>query len=101
MTVTTVVGCGSAFPSPGEAFRPYLPPRMAYRADRDLYALLGVPSAAGYDQIQSALQSLRGEKDDADLEEAASVLLNVELRTRYDTERATYRVRPILRDSLA
>jgi hypothetical protein len=74
---------------------------MEYRPDRDLYALLGVPSGAGADQIQSALQFLRGKKDDADLEEAASVLLNLELRTRYDTERATYRVRTIMRDSLA
>jgi hypothetical protein len=101
VTVTTVVGYGSEFRRQTRHFGLTYHPKMAYSPDRDLYALLGVPAAAGSDQIRSALQSLRGEKDDMDLEEAARVLLNLDLRTRYDAERATCRVRTIMRDSLA
>jgi hypothetical protein len=74
---------------------------LVYDPDRDLYELLAMPADARADQIRDRIEALRGLKRDRDLEEAAGVLLDLELRTRYDTKRATYRMRMIMRESLA
>jgi hypothetical protein len=74
---------------------------MLYNADRDLYEVLAVSADASEDQIRHRIIGLRGVKDAGDLEEAATVLLDLHARTRYDTERATHRMRLILRHGLA
>jgi hypothetical protein len=74
---------------------------MLYNPDRDLYELLGVSAVAGENEIRERLAQLRGAKDGAELEEAAAVLLNLRHRTQYDTQRATHRMRLLMRASLA
>jgi hypothetical protein len=74
---------------------------MLYNPDRDLYELLAVRSDASPEQIEHRIDGLRGVKADEDLELAAAVLLDLHARTRYDTSRATYRMRRMLRESRA
>lgn len=71
---------------------------MSYDPQRDLYQLLAVPADAGEEQIRYRIEGLRGVRADADLDLAARVLLHLESRTRYDTERAQHRLRAILRE---
>jgi hypothetical protein len=73
---------------------------MPYDPDRDLYQMLAVSADAEDDQIRRRIDALRGVKDNRDLEEAARVLLDMEWRTRYDTQRATHRMRGLLREGL-
>jgi hypothetical protein len=73
---------------------------MLYNPDRDLYELLGVSAVASEEEIRERLAQLRGAKDPPELEEAA-VLLNLRQRTQYDTQRATHRMRLLMRASLA
>ena len=72
-----------------------------YNPAVDLYELLAVSADASDDQILHRIEGLRGVKNDRDLDEAACVLLDLELRTRYDAQRATYRMRTLMRDGLA
>jgi hypothetical protein len=75
--------------------------QMLYDPECDLYALLAVSADASEDQIRDRIDGLRGVKDDGDLDEVALVLLDLESRTRYDTRRATHRMRIIMRDGLS
>jgi len=94
---------------PREVVAPHWPPdatghtqkEMLYDPDRDLYALLAVSARADEDEIRHRIADLRGTKGDRELDEAARVLLNLESRTRYDTERATHRMRALMRESVA
>jgi hypothetical protein len=74
---------------------------MLYNAERDLYEVLAVSANASAEDIRWTIEALRGTKDDVSLDEAAAVLLNLDWRTRYDTERATHRMRVMLRESVA
>ena len=74
---------------------------MLYDPHHDLYELLAVSANASEDQIRQRLDELRGVKEDLDLDEAAQVLLDLDFRTRYDTKRATHRMRIIMRDGMA
>jgi hypothetical protein len=73
---------------------------MLYDPNRDCYELLAVSSEAGEDQIRHRIAGLRGVKDDRDLDDAAAVLLDMHARTRYDAQRATHRMRVMMRESL-
>jgi hypothetical protein len=74
---------------------------MLYDPDRDLYQMLAVSADAEEGQIRMRIEGLRGVKDDRDLDHAALMLLDLESRTRYDTQRATHRMRTLRRDGLA
>jgi hypothetical protein len=74
---------------------------MSYDPHHDLYELLAISASASDDQIRQRIGEFRGVKDDLDLDEAAQVLLDLDLRTRYDTKRATHRMRIIMRDGMS
>jgi hypothetical protein len=74
---------------------------MLYDPDHDLYELLAVSADASEDQIRHRIEGLRGVKAEVDLDEAALVLMDLDSRTRYDTKRATHRMRTLMRDGLA
>jgi hypothetical protein len=73
---------------------------MPYDPARDLYDLLTLRPDAAEGTIRDRLEELRGVKADADLAEAAAVLLDIHARTAYDTHRATHRMRTLLRESV-
>jgi hypothetical protein len=60
--------------------------------ERDLYRLLELPGDAPVDDIRAAVRRLRGRRSDEDLAEAVMVLLDPQVRVRYDTQRAAHRV---------
>ena len=74
---------------------------MLYDPEHDMYELLAVSADAFEADIRIRVEALRGVEDDPSLDEAAAVLLNLDLRTRYDAERATHRMRVMMRESLA
>jgi hypothetical protein len=74
---------------------------MLYDSARDLYEILALEPDASEEQIRQRVEALRGVKSDEDLDEAAAVLLDMHSRTRYDTQRATHRMRVMMRESLA
>ena len=73
---------------------------MLYNAEHDLYEVLAVSALASAADIRSRIEDLRGGDGDASLDEAAAVLLNLDSRTRYDAERATHRMRLMMRQSV-
>jgi hypothetical protein len=73
---------------------------MLYNAEHDLYEVLAVSALAPAEDIRAMIDALRGAADEACLDEAAAVLLNLDSRTRYDAERATHRMRLMMRDGL-
>lgn len=73
---------------------------MLYNPEHDLYQLLAVSPAAGEDEVRARIESLRGSLEGSDLDEAEGILLNLDSRTRYNSERATHRMRLMLRESL-
>ena len=73
---------------------------MLYNPGHDLYRLLAVSADASADDIRASVAALRGAAGDPAIDEAAAILLNLESRTRYDAERATHRMRSMIRDSL-
>jgi hypothetical protein len=73
---------------------------MLYDSQQDLYELLGVRSDCSEGQILARIDSLRGQIDDALLDRAVAVLLDLQERTRYDSQRATHRLRLMLRESV-
>lgn len=74
---------------------------MAHQYDpgSDLYAVLGVDSDASPDEIRRALWRVRDAAGtpDAGLDQAEALLLNADARTRYNVQRAAYRLRRLLR----
>lgn len=70
---------------------------MMYNPHRDYYAALGVCADASPDEIR---RQLRTHLDAGEMEivaEIGGVLLDRDLRARYDTERAVHRLREMLR----
>jgi hypothetical protein len=73
---------------------------VLYNPACDLYDLLSVSADASEEQLRYRIDGLRGVKDEQALHEAARLLLEFDSRTRYDTQRATHRMRLLLREGL-
>jgi CheY-like chemotaxis protein len=71
-----------------------------YDPDRDFYELLSVSADATEVDIREQIARLQGVEEDADLDDASEVLLNLHSRTRYDAQRATHRMCLLLRASV-
>jgi CheY-like chemotaxis protein len=72
-----------------------------YDPEHDLYELLSMSSDATEAELSDQIAQLRGTISAVDLDEAAEILLNVHTRTRYNAQRATHRMRLLMRASLS
>lgn len=72
-----------------------------YDPSHDLYEVLGLSPDTEEDGVRARLAQLRAAEPWWLLDEAAAVLLQLDHRTRYDAQRAAYRLRRMMRASLA